>query len=158
MKRTLLFFCLFGFFILAYFNRYQPVALDRVAPTTKTIEVKGQVNNPGIYNVKWEARVSDAIEAAGGLTQLADIQDVSMAKMVNDNDVIVIRKIEEKKKVSLNSATLEELCTLPGIGEAIATRILEYRNETSFTSLEQIKEVKGIGDKMFEKIKDEIVL
>ena len=158
MKRTLLFFCLFGFFILAYFNRYQPVSLDRVAPTTKTIEVKGQVNNPGIYTVKWEARVSDAIEAAGGLTQLADIQDVSMAKMVNDNDVIVIRKIEGKKKVSLNSATLEELCTLPGIGEAIAARILEYRNETSFTSLEQIKEVKGIGDKMFEKIKDEIVL
>lgn len=71
---------------------------------------------------------------------------------------MVIPEKQEVKLISINSATLEELQTLPGIGPAIAQRIIEYRTNNTFQSLEQIKDVKGIGEAMFNKIKDKICL
>jgi competence protein ComEA len=74
--------------------------------------------------------------------------------------VVVIPKKNEEgiERISINTATLQELDTLPGIGPSIAQRIIDYRSVTPFSTIEQIKEVKGIGDKMFEKIKDLICL
>ena len=71
---------------------------------------------------------------------------------------VVIPKIKEIKHISLNSATSEELQTLPGIGPSIAQRIIDYRQENTFQTLEQIKDVKGIGEALFNKIKDKICL
>ena len=160
MKRTLLFFCFFAFFVFAYVGRYQPISLDLVSPSTKTVEIKGEVKKPGVYTIKWDGTIKDLIQAAGGLSPEADTSSIAMLKEMNPKEVIVIprKSATTLKKVSLNTATEQELQTLPGIGPAMASRIIEYRKTKSFTSLEEIKEVKGIGDKMYEKIKDRICL
>ena len=161
MKKTLLFFsvCLILFFSAS--NRYLPVSLDRVQPTTKTVEIKGEVNNPGVYTMKWEATIEDLIEEAGGISENGSTDTLSLTKTLEDKDVVVIpqKQIEQDTQlISINSASAEQLETLPGIGPSIAGRIIEYRSTSSFQTLEDIKNVKGIGDKMFEKIKDLICL
>lgn len=78
--------------------------------------------------------------------------------MLSTGDVVVVGQIEEKQKVSIGSASEEQLQALPGIGPAMAKRIIEYRSENGFANLEDLKEVKGIGDKLFEKLQDQIVL
>ncbi len=159
MKKTLLFFSLFVFFVFTYFNRYTPVSLDLAKPTTIEVEIKGAVKNPGVYTLKYESNVKALISESGGLLENADDSNISYLRVLNDKDVIVIpEKNESITLVSINSASVEELDTLPGIGPSIANRIIEYRNEHTFTSLEQIKEVKGIGDALFNKIKELICL
>lgn len=160
MKRTLLFFCIFAFFVFVYVGRYQPISLDLVSPSTKTVEIKGEVKTPGVYTIKWDGTIKDLIQAAGGLTQQADTSSLAMLKEMNPKEIIVIPKKSSTtlKKVSINSATEQELQTLPGIGPTLAGRIIAYRKNKSFTSLEEMKEVKGIGEKMYEKIKDQIRL
>lgn len=160
MKKTLLFFCIFGFFIISYFGRYQPVSLDLVSPTTKTCEIKGEVKNPGVYTIKWEGTIQDLIGQAGGLLDTADTSTISLVKEINDKEVVVIPKIEETtiQKISLNSATLEQLDELPGIGPSIAQRIIEYRQTKAFSSIEEVMEVKGIGESIYAKIKDYLAL
>lgn len=158
MKKTFLFLICLFFFSFSYFSRYKPVSLDLVSPTTKTVEIKGEVVRPGVYSLKWEANLDDLIKEAGGFSDEADTQSISLVKEVSDKEVIVIPKINDVEKISINSASLEMLDSLPGIGPSIAQRIIDYRQENSFSSLEQIKEVKGIGDKLYEKIKDMITL
>lgn len=159
MKKALFLFILFGCFCFAYFGRYQPVMLNTADPTTKSVEIKGEVNAPGVYTLKLDATLNDLIEAAGGFTNQANTDSLSLLKIPEDEEVIFVSKIAQgKDKISLNTATMEELDSLPGIGPAIAQRIIDYRNTIPFVELEQIKEVKGIGDKMYEKIKDLITL
>lgn len=160
MKKALLFFSVCAFFILSYFGRYTPVSLDLVSPTTKQCEIKGEVEHPGVYTLKWEGTIKDLITQAGGLTDQAETSSISLAKEINDKEVVVIPKknVSQKQKISLNSASLEQLDELPGIGPSIANRIIEYRNQKSFASIEEIMEVKGIGPSVFEKIKEQITL
>ena len=159
MKKALLFFSLFVFFVFTFFNRYTPVSLDLVKPTTIQVEIKGAVKNPGIYTLKYESNVKALITASGGLLDSADDSNLSYLRILNDKDVIVVQEKKESiKLISINGASVEELDALPGIGPSIASRIVEYRNEHTFTSLEQIKEVKGIGDSLFNKIKELICL
>ena len=109
--------------------------------------------------LKWEGTAQDAIEKAGGLTDNADVQSISMIEQLSPDTVLIIPSIQETKElVSINNASLEELDTLPGVGPSIAQRIIEYRKEQPFTSLEDLKNVKGIGDKTFEKMKEQISL
>ena len=138
MKRTLLFFCLFIFFTFTCFNRYTPITLQEAKPTLMQVEIKGAIQNPGIYTLKRNSSISSLIQMSGGLLENSDTSRISFN--------------------SINSATLEELQTLPGIGPAIAQRIMEYRKSNTFQSLEQIQNVKGIGPAMFNKIKDKICL
>ena len=74
----------------------------------------------------------------------------------NYNDAYLNNISSENEKVNINTATKDELSTLQGIGESKANNIIEYRNNTKFTSIEDIKNVNGIGDSIFEKIKDNI--
>ena len=158
-KRALLFIMGISLICFAYYGRYQPVSLDLVKPSTKQVEVKGEVNNPGVVTLKWEGTAQDAIEKAGGLTETADTQSISLMEQVSPDTVLVIPSIQETKDlVSINNASLEELDTLPGVGPSIAQRIIEYRKEQPFTSLDDLKNVKGIGDKTFEKMKEQISL
>lgn len=158
MKRTLLFFCALIFFVFTCFNRYTPITLQEAKPTLMQVEIKGAVKNPGVYTLKFQDTISSLINASGGLLENGDDSSLSYTQMLKDKDVIVIPEKKEQPKISINSATQEELQTLSGIGPSIASRIIEYRKNNTFQTLEQIKEVKGIGDGLFNKIKDAICL
>lgn len=121
-------------------------------------EIKGEVKEPGIYEINQEETLQELIERAGGLKEEADSSSLSLQKRIIHQEVIVIPKKKEEVKISLNSSSKEELMTLKGIGEKMAQRIIDYRLNKSFQSIEEIMEVKGIGPKMFNKIKDQLAL
>ena len=148
-----------------------------VSTTQETVifvDIKGAVKNPGVYQMKVGDRVKDALEAAGGLTEEADSQKVNLAKRLEDQMVIVVPKVgeeaeeipagatskEEAKegKVNINTATVEELKTLKGVGENKAEAIIEYRKKNgSFQTKEDLMKVRGIGKKLFESFQERIV-
>ena len=133
------------------------------------VHVCGQVNAPGVYSFPAGSRVFDAVEAAGGFTDQADRDSVNLAMTLVDEGKIYIASKEERNeqsgsaqsesdgKVNLNTATLEELMTLPGIGEKRAESILKLREEKGgFQKVEDLLEAEGIKDGIFQQIKDYI--
>ena len=145
------------------------------------IHITGEVNNEGIIEVKEGGRISDAIEEAGGLTKEADLERVNLAYELEDGQKIYIPNKKDKDieeyvtegvddivlpdelskagdgLVNINKASSEELQELDGIGEALAENIIAYReNNGKFKNIEDIKNVSGIGDSKYEKIKDNI--
>lgn len=134
------------------------IDLSKYDKETKEVEVKGEVKNPGVYQAELHASVENIIALAGGITENADISTLNMAQDLPDQSVLVVSKIQEDSKVSINTATLEDLITLPGIGPATAQRIIEYRTQQPFNQLEDIMKVKGIKEKLFSKMKDRICL
>lgn len=144
------------------------------------VHISGQVFNPGLIELKNGSRVIDAVNSAGGLKEEADLDRINLAKKLVDEQKIYIPKIGEEidiveeedgssgstqensgdssNKVNINTGTKEELMSLPGIGEVLAERIIEYRESNSFKSIEDIKNVSGIGDKKFESIEDMIIV
>ena len=148
-----------------------------VSTTQETVifvDIKGEVKNPGVYQMKVGDRVKDALDAAGGLTAEADSQKVNLAQRVEDQMVIVVPKVGEEVteipagvmsqeaakegKVNINTATVEELKTLKGVGEKKAEAIIEYRKKNgSFKTKEDLMKVRGIGKKLFESFQERIV-
>ena len=128
------------------------------------VEVKGEVKHPGIYTLPKDTRVQDLITVAGGLTVDADTTNINMAQKISDGMVLVVPRIgnntnNSQNKVNINTASLAELCTLSGIGEATAQKIIDYRTTNGpFSSIEEIKNVSGIGDALYNKIKDHITI
>ena len=144
------------------------------------VHITGCVENPGVVEVKEDSRIEDVIEAAGGLTEDADISNVNLAYIVEDGIKIRIPSIDDEDEeeyiteesgegvlisdgsdssfsdlININTATQTELETLNGIGPSLATKIIEYREENGdFESIEDIKNVSGIGDTKYENIKD----
>lgn len=144
-----------------------------------TIYVSGEVNNPGIVTIESDKRLYDAVEKLGGVTQNADLNRINLAIKLNDEEHYIIPKIgeeniisqdisvnnidtiknEQTSKININTATIEELDNLPGVGEATANKILNYREENGmFKSIEEIKNVNGIGEKKYIDIKDKICI
>lgn len=138
------------------------------------VDIKGAVKNPGVYQMKIGYRVKDALDAAGGLTGEADSQKVNLAKRLEDQMVIVVPKVGEEAekipaeetskeapkegKVNINTAMVEELKTLKGVGEKKAEAIIEYRKKNgSFKTKEDLMKVRGIGKKLFESFQERIV-
>ena len=138
------------------------------------VDIKGEVKKPGVYQMKAGDRVKDALDAAGGLTVEADSQKVNLAQRVEDQMVIVVPKVGEEAeaipagttnkeaakegKVNINTATVEELKTLKGVGEKKAEAIIEYRKKNgSFKTKEDLMKVRGIGKKLFESFEERIV-
>ncbi|WP_079509818.1 helix-hairpin-helix domain-containing protein [Mesobacillus jeotgali] len=135
-------------------------------------DIKGAVVNPGVYEVKEAGRVIDLIELAGGLEEDADVAAINFAMYVTDEMAIYVPRVGEqilssspiqaggdtgKGKVNLNSAQTDELQTLPGVGPAKAEAIIEYRETNGpFKVIEDLKEISGIGEKTFEKLRDQI--
>ena len=156
MKRYVILFL--GLFILFFFWKNKPVDLSVYQSAYKKVEVKGEVEHPGVYEVKKDALIQDILEEAGGILRSGDVSHLNLTHNIENNGVIIVRTLEEPKKISINSATLEELDQLSGIGPSIANRIIEYRKNKPFSSLEELMEVKGIGEKLFEKIKEDICL
>lgn len=144
------------------------------------VHVTGEVKKPGVVRVREGSRVEDIVKAAGGLTENADISNINLAYVVEDGTKIRIPSTDDEKQeeyitqsigegiimqeesnntrssiVNINTANETELEELPGIGASIAGRIIEYRNKNGkFKSIEDIKNVTGIGDSKFDKIKD----
>lgn len=142
------------------------------------VYVCGAVKHPDVYALKPDARVNDVVKKAGGFLEKADKNGVNLAQKVSDGEQIYIPKIGEQaeqrigssmqtqtiasqsdQKIDLNLATKEQLMTLTGIGEAKANAILNYRQEHGkFQTIEELKEIRGIKDGVFQKIKELIIV
>ena len=146
------------------------------------VYVCGAVHAPGIYTLAPGGRLYEAIALAGGFSEEADPSYHNLARELSDGERVYILSYAETKEltaiqqvegeqenaaglqmnsglINLNTATAEQLITLPGIGEAKAQAILEYRRKVGvFTDIEEIKNVSGIGEAMFEKIRDKIIV
>ena len=133
-----------------------------------SVYVCGAVQKPGVYELPAGSRVYEALAAAGGLTEEADEKSLNQAELLRDGSQITVYTKEEASslpasagetagsgKVNLNTAGKELLTTLPGIGDAKADAILQYREENGgFSSIEEIMQIEGIKEKVFEKIRD----
>ena len=151
------------------------------------VDIKGMINNPGVYEVDSNLRVNDVIELAGGLKEGADTSNINLAKLVSDEMTIIIYSTEEvlekfkqevcicncpyiqndacinsnndSNLININTAGIEELTTLTGIGDVKAEAIIKYRSEVGkFKTKEELLNVEGIGEALFEKIKDNITI
>lgn len=124
----------------------------------------GAVEKPDVYSVKEGSRVFEVIQKAGGFTEEANTTYVNQARVVTDGEQIKIPTIgevseQEKSGININTASKEVLCTLPGIGESRAESIIQYREENGlFQKKEDIMQVPGIKEGMYDKIKDKIVV
>ncbi len=131
------------------------------------VHVCGEVKNPGVYQLAVNSRLFEAVEAAGGMTKDAQEASMNLAQALVDGEQIYIPSQEEEEKrpesaeetddgkVNINTASREELMTLSGIGEAKADAIIQYREEHGgFQSLEELTEVEGIKEGVFQKVKD----
>ena len=144
------------------------------------IHITGEVNNEGIVELEEGARIDDAIKIAGGITGLADLSKVNLAYELSDGQKIYIpsknEEIEEyveseagenvleesevsQGKININIADSSALQAINGVGESLANKIIAYREENGkFKSVDELKNVSGIGDKKFEDIKDKVVV
>ena len=143
------------------------------------VHITGEVENEGIIELEKGARISDAIEKAGGTTEEANIADVNLAYSLKDGQKIKIPNINEEdeqiikeeavediiiegdnkkeEKININTANQTELETLSGIGPSTALKIINYKKEHGkFNNIEDIKNVPGIGESKFENIKEYI--
>lgn len=143
-----------------------------------TIFISGEVKEPGVVTIESDKRLYDAIEQLGGFTNEADLNKINLATKIEDENHYIIPKIgdnaevndtfsdintdisikndnqSETQKININTASIQELDTLPGIGEATANKIINYRGQKGeFNAIEEIKNVNGIGDKKYEDIK-----
>ncbi len=171
------------------------------------VDLKGEVNNPGVYKININSRINDVINVGGGLTKNGSTKNINLSKKVEDEMVVIVSKASEIKSdlsktdyscnntgiyinsclknnnttstissnnssstnnsnfkqkstvININTATKDELNTLSGIGESKAEAIIKYREESGlFKSIEDIKNVTGIGDALFAKIKENITV
>lgn len=132
------------------------------------VYICGEVKKPGVYKINDDKRIIDLVYLAGGFTDNANLEAVNLATKLKDEDYIkippkrenevdkgIVDSKDSKDKININTASMEELKKLPRIGDALAKRIIEYRNKNGpFKRIEDLKNVSGIGDKMFENIKD----
>jgi len=155
---------------------------DDLINQDKKVYISGEIKNSGVYDINDGDRLDDIVKRAGGLTEKADINSINLTMKLEDQMKIYIPNIEEnqninkgstnlaigqisndstnlqKNKININSASKEELMTLPNVGEKRAQAILDYRQENRFEKIEDIKNVSGIGDKYFEAMKDLITV
>ena len=176
--------CVFGF--LRTRGTSQPEAAQITAEQTEDarvqVHVAGAVKKPGVVTLDGQARVVDALDAAGGTKKNADLTQVNLARVVKDGEQIVVPEIADDagtnaqqaapgaagggtgtaagpaagagQKININSASAAELENLPGIGPVTAAAIVAYREEKGpFASVDALTEVSGIGEATLEKIK-----
>lgn len=149
---------------------------DKPSPKKIKVYIVGAVRYPGVIEVEDGSRLIDVIDLAGGATEEADLERVNLALRVQDEGMYKIPKIgeelldqgpavlgampkQEQQKININTADEATLDTLPGIGPSKAKRIIEYREQNGpFKSIEELKNVSGIGEKTFEQLKDLITV
>lgn len=157
-----------AFIILAMFGiilmRQDDEVVFNVGDEKTTINicayVVGEVESPGIFEVPDGTRVYEIIEMAGGATDEAELSRINLAKIVEDEEKITVPKkvaISDDKIVNINSASVDKLSTLNGIGKSTAEKIVKYREENGyFNSIEELMNVSGIGESKYNAIKENI--
>ena len=150
-------------------------AITLIPPPTPgpvRVHVAGAVNTPGVYDLDWPAYVGDAVEAAGGAVQEADLARLNLAEeLISGERVFVPSAVAQEMQVQLeaglqpellvdlNHASLAQLETLPGIGPSLSKKIVEYREQHGFfTSVDELLNVSGIGPAKLEQFQDLIRL
>lgn len=156
---------------------------ERSSSQTETqkvfVDIKGAVKNEGVYELSSGSRVTDVVKLAGGFTEDADKKSVNLAEKVTDEAVIYVARVgenvaptttnsqangsaqqkESSDKINLNTATLAELQTISGIGAKRAQDIIDYRDANGgFSSVDDLANVSGIGEKTLEKLKSEVTV
>jgi len=152
---------------------------------TIMVDISGEIITPGVVKLPEGSRIIDAITAAGGKTEDADLSKVNLAYILDDGVQLYIPRYNEKlekeivqtepgvgiiqeginttskkdSKVNINTANKEKLATLPGIGEGTAEKIIEYRSKAGkFKAIDEIKKIPGIGESKFKSLKDKITI
>ena len=154
-----------------------PIIIEDAAATLPVVvEVRGEVEAPGVHELSPGARLQDAIAAAGGLTEEADLSTLNLARRLRDGELIVILALpapggtpmvsaagagiagtadEPSPRININTATAEELESLPAVGEVIATRIVAYREQNGpFRSVDDLIHVEGISDRAIDEFRE----
>lgn len=149
-------------------NAKELIEEDPVMEEYAIVDVKGQVNDPGVYEVALTSRVDDVITLAGGFTEEADDTQVNKAQKIHDEMVIYVPAVDDQYQadhavngaddlIRINYATTDEITELPGIGPSKADAIIQYREENGpFTNVDELLHVSGIGEKTLEQIKQYI--
>ena len=151
----LIFYCLF---LLLPLIPDQILELDKIEDQWIEVAVDGAVSEPKKIRCPAYSRLSDILEDIELLPE-ADLSVYSVNMILKDNDVLMIPEKGEQKKISVNTASLQQLCEIPGVGEATALKILQYREEQGlFQSLEDLMKIPGIKNKKWEKMKEYICL
>jgi competence protein ComEA len=145
-----------------------PLTTAPVAPTQVVVDVVGAVRRPGLYRLVQGARVADALRRAGGATRRADLSLVNLAQLVADGEQVVVPRrgaaaaaggtagaSPATGPVHLNSATAEQLDTLPGVGPVTAQKIVDYRaKHGAFSSVDELDAIPGIGPARLDQLRD----
>jgi competence protein ComEA len=148
-----------------------PLEIERVVEQTVMIDVAGAVVNPGVYSLPLNARVFEAIKAAGGLKKGADASDVNQARILKDGEQIYIyptsqsltsssgskKTVRKNGPIMINRASVKEFESLDGIGPVLANRIVAFRKINGpFAAIEDLMKVPGIGSSTFAKFKEKL--
>ena len=166
-----------------YIEKEEPIIEE--TPKDIYIDIKGAIKKPGVYKLQENSRIIDAINIAGGLLKTANTSYTNLSKILNDSELIKIYTNEEVKKleketqeelpkietniteepkqenslININTSTKEQLQTLNGIGESKANSIIDYRTQNGpFKTIEDIINVSGISETLYDKIKDFITV
>lgn len=151
---------------------------ESIDKSIKKVHISGEINNPGVYEIRDEQRLEDLIKEAGGLTNEADDRNLNLAQRLEDQMKIYIPNINEENLlentdrnqealpvgntasslVNINTANKDDLMSLPNIGDKRADAIIEYRKTQKFEKIEDIKNVTGIGEKYYDALKDLITI
>ncbi|GAA3560292.1 ComEA family DNA-binding protein [Amycolatopsis ultiminotia] len=149
--------------------RAQAPAATTSATSKLVVSVIGHVRKPGLVTVPAGSRVADALRAAGDAEPGTDLSGINLARKLTDGEQLAVGLPVAQTaaagagaapgKIDLNSATPDQLDTLPGVGEVTAQRIVEWRTQHGgFTSVEQLRDVDGIGESKFEKLREQVAV
>ena len=156
-----------------------PIVIEDAAATMPVVvDVRGAVESAGVYELPPGARVQDAVAAAGGLTEEADLATVNLARRLRDGEVVVIVELpapgstpqptmstgetsseSSSSRININTATAEELEVLPGVGQVTAARIIAFREQKGpFRSVDDLIHVQGISDRTIDGFRDMVTV
>lgn len=158
-------------------SAFQQATEDSEKTTEETgkiiVDIKGEINKPGVYELEGDARVKEVILEAGGLTKQAEEKQLNLAEKLQDQQMIYIPNKEEAEEmaidgdketgdnnedmIDINAADINELQKISGVGPAKAQAIVDYREENgAFESVDELNEISGFGEKTVEKLRDSI--
>lgn len=165
--------------LILFLNHRPTPQMIKILPTNTSlplvVHITGEVTHPGVYNLGQNTRIGDLVDMAGGYTENADESDINLAQFVYDGQQVIVpsmdsdletaenqvefNKTTDEYPININHCSLEQLISLPGVGETKASAIITYREEHGgFEVKEDLIKVSGIGEAIFESIEELITV